>query len=121
MIYSNLSLQLQYSANFITEQNIHKKTGKNQLTVNMEIRIYFKALSEILLKKKSDFMQFKVIFHWSKVKYLCSLTAENTMSFNYIMIQEKEKRIPPRIALCFNTLTAVKGMQGRTQFMYLGT
>lgn len=52
MIYSNLSLQLQYSANFITEQNIHKKTGKNQLTVNMEIRIYFKALSEILLKKK---------------------------------------------------------------------
>lgn len=39
-------------------------------------------------------MQFKVIFHWSKVKYLCSLTAENTKSFNYIMIQEKEKRIP---------------------------
>lgn len=38
-------------------------------------------------------MQFKVIFHWSKVKYLCSLTTENTC-FNCIMIQGKEKRTP---------------------------
>lgn len=70
-----------------------RKQGRISWQWMMERRIYFKTLSEILLKKKSDFMQFKVIFHWSKVKYLCSLTAENT-SFNYIMIQEKEKRIP---------------------------
>lgn len=66
LIYSNLSLQLQCSANFITEENIHKEMGEK--TVNMK-RIYFRALSEILLKKQSDFMQFQVIFHRSKVNW----------------------------------------------------
>lgn len=88
----------------------------------MERRIYFKALSEILLKKQSDFMQFKVIFHWSKVKYLCSLTAEKTKSFNYKMTQDKEKRIPcfksPSALIC-NCCEGHTGQDPADEFWYL--